>query len=92
MKKTLSTLIIAIASAVSVNAHADDLLSVYQQALLNDTTVLKAQAQFNIVKEDINQAHPHSTIGIFDFQFCHEILSLSRDIIPLLLLTNVLNV
>lgn len=56
MKKTLSTLIIAIASAVSVNVHADDLLSVYQQALLNDTTVLKAQAQFNIVKEDINQA------------------------------------
>ncbi|MBL4941591.1 MAG: outer membrane channel protein TolC [Colwellia sp.] len=56
MKKTLSTLIIAIASAISVNAQADDLLSVYQQALLNDTTVLKAQAQFEIVKEDIIQA------------------------------------
>jgi len=56
MKKTLSTLIIAIASAVSVNAQADDLLSVYQQALLNDTIVLKAQAQFKIVKEDIDQA------------------------------------
>ncbi len=56
MKKTLSTLIIAIASAVSINAQADDLLSVYQQALLNDTIVLKAQAQFSIVKEDIEQA------------------------------------
>jgi outer membrane protein len=57
MKKTLSTLIIAIASAMAAtNAQADDLLSVYQQALLNDTVVLKAQAQFNIVKEDIVQA------------------------------------
>ncbi len=57
MKKTLSTLIIAIASAmVTTNAQADDLLSVYQQALLNDTVVLKAQAQFDIVKEDIVQA------------------------------------
>lgn len=57
MKKTLSTLIIAIASAVTANnAQADDLLSVYQQALLNDTVVLKAQAQFEIVKEDIIQA------------------------------------
>ncbi len=57
MKKTLSTLIIAIASAVSANnAQADDLLSVYQQALLNDTVVLKAQAQYEIVKEDIVQA------------------------------------
>lgn len=57
MNKTLSTLIIAIASAITVtNAQADDLLSVYQQALLNDTVVLKAQAQFEIVKEDIVQA------------------------------------
>ena len=57
MKKTLSTLIIAIASAITAsNAQAEDLLSVYQQALLNDTVVLKAQAQFNIVKEDITQA------------------------------------
>ena len=56
MKKTLSTLIIAIASAMtSANAQADDLLSVYQQALLNDTVVLKARAQFEIVKEDIIQ-------------------------------------
>lgn len=56
MKKTLSTLIIAVASAISVNAYADDLLTVYQQALLNDPVVLKAQAQFEIVKEDIIQA------------------------------------
>jgi len=57
MKKTLSTLIIAIASAItSANAQADDLLTVYQQALLNDTVVLKAQAQYEIVKEDIEQA------------------------------------
>jgi len=56
MKKSLSTLIIAIASAISVNAQADDLLSVYQQALQNDTQVLKAQAQYNIVEENIEQA------------------------------------
>lgn len=57
MKKTLSTLIIAIASAItSVNAQAEDLLTVYQQALLNDTVVLKAKAQYEIVKEDIEQA------------------------------------
>ena len=36
MKKTLSTLIIAVASAVtSANVQADDLLTVYQQALQN---------------------------------------------------------
>jgi outer membrane protein len=57
MKKTLSTLIIAITAAIgSTHAQADDLLSVYQQALLNDPVVLKSQAQFMIVKEDIVQA------------------------------------
>lgn len=57
MKKTISSLIIAITSTLSsANVHADDLLSVYQQALLNDPVVLKAQAQFMIVKEDIVQA------------------------------------
>ncbi|MDP7593874.1 MAG: outer membrane channel protein TolC [Litorilituus sp.] len=57
MKKTLSTLIIAITGAVtSVSAQADDLLSVYQQALQNDTTVQKAYAQFKIVEEDISQS------------------------------------
>jgi len=52
-KRTLSTLIIA--SVISMNALADDLQSVYQQALLNDTIVLKAQAQYKIVTEDIDQ-------------------------------------
>ena len=57
MNKTLSTLIIAITAALSsTHAQADDLLTVYQQALLNDPVVLKAQAQFMIVKEDIAQA------------------------------------
>jgi outer membrane protein len=57
MNKKLSTLIIAIATAItSANAQAEDLLTVYQQALLNDTVVLKAQAQYDIVKEDIGQA------------------------------------
>ncbi|MEI6893596.1 MAG: outer membrane channel protein TolC [Colwellia sp.] len=57
MKKTLSILVIAITSTISsTNAQADDLLSIYQQALLNDPVVLKAQAQFMIVKEDIEQA------------------------------------
>ena len=57
MKRTLSTLIIAITAAISsTHVQADDLLSVYQQALLNDPVVLKAQAQFMIVKEDITQA------------------------------------
>lgn len=57
MKKTFSTLIIAITSAItSYNVQADDLLSVYQQALLNDPVVLKAQAQNAIIKEDIEQA------------------------------------
>ncbi len=57
MKKSLSTLIIAIASTITcANAHADDLLTVYQQALLNDPVVLKAQAQYRVVQEDIEQA------------------------------------
>jgi outer membrane protein len=57
MKKTLKTLILAIsAELTSVQANADDLLSVYQQALLNDPVVLKSQAQFMIVQEDIVQA------------------------------------
>ncbi len=57
MNKTLSTLIIAITTVIgSTQAQADDLLTVYQQALLNDPVVLKSQAQFMIVKEDIEQA------------------------------------
>jgi outer membrane protein len=56
MKKSLSTLIIAAAMAISGNAHADDLLTVYQQALRSDPVVLKAKAQFEALKEDIIQA------------------------------------
>ncbi len=57
MKKTILSLIIALASATSsTGVYADDLSSVYQQALLNDPLVLKAQAQYMIVKEDINIA------------------------------------
>jgi len=57
MKKTILSLTIALASATSsTGVYADDLSSVYQQALLNDPLVLKAQAQYMIVKEDINIA------------------------------------
>ncbi|MBU2925209.1 outer membrane channel protein TolC [Colwellia sp. 4_MG-2023] len=57
MKKTLSTIIIALVGSITAtNTQAEDLLSVYQQALLNDTVVLKARAQFEIVKEDITLA------------------------------------
>ena len=57
MNKTLSTLIIAITAAISSTyVQADDLLTVYKKALLNDPVVLKSQAQFMIVKEDIIQA------------------------------------
>jgi len=57
MNKILSTLIVAVTAAMSsTQVQADDLLSVYQQALLNDPVVLKSQAQFMIVKEDIVQA------------------------------------
>lgn len=57
MKKTLSTILIAVVGSISItNANADDLLSVYNQALLNDTVVLKAKAQYEIVKEDVVQA------------------------------------
>ncbi len=57
MKKTFSTLIIAITTAISSTlAQADDLLTIYQQALLNDPVVLKSQAQFMIDKEEIVQA------------------------------------
>lgn len=57
MNKTLISLIVGLVTAASsINASADDLLSVYQQATRNDATVLKAQAQFNASKEDIIQA------------------------------------
>ena len=57
MKKTLSTIIIALVGTITAtNTKAEDLLSVYQQALSNDTVVLKARAQFEIDKEDITLA------------------------------------
>ncbi|MCJ8320708.1 MAG: outer membrane channel protein TolC [Colwellia sp.] len=55
MKKTMIALIIGLTSATtSINLYADDLMTVYQQAMTNDPVVLKATAQFNIAREDIN--------------------------------------
>jgi len=57
MKKTITSLIIGIAcTAGSTFTFAEDLRSVYEQARSNDPLVLKAQAQFNASREDIEQA------------------------------------
>jgi len=54
MKKTLISLIIALTSAtVSTNLYAEDLMTVYRQAMANDPLVLKATAQYMIAQEDI---------------------------------------
>lgn len=54
MKKTLIALVMGLSgAAASMNSHADNLMSVYQQAMTNDPVVLKAVAQFNIAQEDI---------------------------------------
>jgi outer membrane protein len=57
MKKTLSTLLVSFSLAtVSTFSFAEDLATVYQQALASDPAVLKAQAQFEASKESIEQA------------------------------------
>ncbi|SEK67912.1 outer membrane protein [Colwellia chukchiensis] len=57
MKKTITALLIGFTCAASSTfAHAEDLLSVYQQAQANDPVVLRAQAQFQASKEGIEQA------------------------------------
>lgn len=57
MKRTITSLIIGFACAAgSTNLYAEDLLDVYQQAKANDPVVLKAAAQYDIAKEDIEQA------------------------------------
>lgn len=57
MKKTITSLLIGLACAASsANLYAEDLLTVYQQAMASDPVVLKAAAQFNISKEDIISA------------------------------------
>jgi len=57
MKKTLSTILVGLSVAtISTFSFAEDLATVYQQALASDPSVLKAQAQFEASKESINQA------------------------------------
>ena len=57
MKNKLRKLVIAtLGLTLSSTAFSDDLVSVYQQALLNDPVVLKAQSEFMVVQEDIESA------------------------------------
>ncbi len=57
MKKTVTVLLIGLASAISSSiVNAEDLLSVYKQAQANDPTVLGAHAQYLATKEGIDQA------------------------------------
>ena len=57
MKKTITSLVVGITTAISsTNIYADDLLTVYQQAQANDPLVLKTHAQFLAAKEGIVQA------------------------------------
>ncbi len=53
MKKTLIALIIGLTSATSSNLYAEDLMTVYRQAITSDPVVLKATAQYMIAQEDI---------------------------------------
>ena len=52
MKKSILALLIGLTSASSA-LHAEDLVTIYQQALVNDPVVLKATAQYRISQEDI---------------------------------------
>ena len=55
IRKTISKVIVAtLGLTLSSAAFSDDLASVYQQALLNDPVVLKAQAEFMVVQEDVS--------------------------------------
>jgi outer membrane protein len=57
MKPLISSLVLSITVATSSQTvFAEDLATVYQQALSNDPTVLKAQAQYEAAKENIVQA------------------------------------
>ena len=54
MNKTIIALIIGLTSTASSSyLYAEDLLSVYQQALANDPVTIKANVQYKIAKEDI---------------------------------------
>jgi len=57
MNKTITSLIIGLTlSATSSFSFAENLETVYQQALTNDPTVLKAKAEYMASKEGIDQA------------------------------------
>jgi len=56
MKKTIASVFVGLACvATSTLAKADDLLQMYQQALMNDPVVLKASAQYLSSQEIIEQ-------------------------------------
>lgn len=57
MKRTISSLLISFACAATANlTYAEDLITVYEQAKLNDPVVLKAQALYKASQEDIEIA------------------------------------
>jgi len=57
MKRTITSLVVGLATAISsTNLYADDLLAVYEQAKANDPVVLKAHAQLMAAKEGVVQA------------------------------------
>jgi outer membrane protein len=55
IRKTISkVIVVTLGLTLSSAAFSDDLASVYQQALLNDPVVLKAQAEYMVVQEDVS--------------------------------------